>query len=100
MDCRSRRNKSLRHGRDRRRASRRFSRCLGRLACAPAHAPDCGLLLREAEDAKISGRDLTPFLLARMAELSEGATLRANIALLENNAGVAARIANALSSNN
>ena len=56
--------------------------------------------LREAEDAKISGRDLTPFLLARMAELSEGATLRANIALLENNAGVAARIANALSSNN
>jgi len=52
--------------------------------------------LREAEEMKICGRDLTPFLLARMAELSDGTTLRANIALLKNNAGVAARIANAL----
>ena len=47
--------------------------------------------------AEASGRELTPFLLARMAELSEGATLRANIALLENNARVAAGIARALS---
>jgi pseudouridine-5'-phosphate glycosidase len=53
--------------------------------------------LSDAEQAKITGRDLTPFLLARMAALSEGATLRANIALLENNALVAARIANELS---
>ncbi len=53
--------------------------------------------LRDAEVSKISGRDLTPFLLARMAERSEGATLRANIALLENNARVAARIASELS---
>lgn len=52
--------------------------------------------LGEAEREKIAGRDLTPFLLARMAEQSEGATLRANIALLENNARVAARIARAL----
>lgn len=52
--------------------------------------------LAEAEREKIAGRDLTPFLLARMAEQSEGATLRANIALLENNARVAARIARAL----
>ncbi|HSV33273.1 MAG TPA: pseudouridine-5'-phosphate glycosidase [Pyrinomonadaceae bacterium] len=51
--------------------------------------------LQAADGAKISGRDLTPFLLARMAELSEGATLRANIALLENNAYVAALIASA-----
>jgi pseudouridine-5'-phosphate glycosidase len=49
--------------------------------------------LVDAEDSKISGRDLTPFLLARMTQLSEGATLRANIALLENNARVAAQIA-------
>ena len=49
--------------------------------------------LEQAERANISGRDLTPFLLARMAERSEGATLRANIALLENNARVAAQIA-------
>jgi pseudouridine-5'-phosphate glycosidase len=52
--------------------------------------------LRDAEVSQITGRDLTPFLLARMAERSEGATLRANIALLENNARVAARIANEL----
>jgi len=53
--------------------------------------------LGDAETSKINGRDLTPFLLARMAERSEGATLHANIALLENNARVAAKIANELS---
>jgi pseudouridylate synthase len=53
--------------------------------------------LRGAEDSHLTGRDLTPFLLARMAALSEGATLRANIALLENNAVLAARIARELS---
>ena len=53
--------------------------------------------LRDAEDSNITGREVTPFLLARMAERSEGATLRANIALLENNARVAARIASELS---
>jgi len=52
--------------------------------------------LAEAEEQKISGRDLTPFLLARMSEHSAGATLRANIALLENNARIAAQIASAL----
>ena len=52
--------------------------------------------LAEAERKKIVGKDLTPFLLARMADQSEGATLRANIALLENNARVAAQIARAL----
>jgi pseudouridine-5'-phosphate glycosidase len=52
--------------------------------------------LHDAEQSKVSGRDLTPFLLARMAQLSEGATLRANIGLLENNARVAAQIAGAL----
>ena len=52
--------------------------------------------IAEAERERIGGRDLTPFLLARMAQQSEGATLRANIALLENNARVAAQIAVAL----
>lgn len=52
--------------------------------------------LHEAEESNIGGRELTPFLLARMAEKSEGATLRANIALLENNAKVATQIAGAL----
>ncbi len=53
--------------------------------------------LRGAEESHITGRELTPFLLARMAALSEGATLRANVALLENNARVAAQIASELS---
>jgi pseudouridine-5'-phosphate glycosidase len=52
--------------------------------------------ISHAEREHIVGRDLTPFLLARMSQQSEGATLRANIALLENNARVAARIAVAL----
>jgi pseudouridine-5'-phosphate glycosidase len=49
--------------------------------------------LREAEKRSVAGRELTPFLLSRMAERSNGRTLHANIALLENNAGVAADIA-------
>lgn len=52
--------------------------------------------IAKAERELIAGRDLTPFLLARMSQLSEGATLRANVALLENNARVAAQIAVAL----
>ena len=45
---------------------------------------------------RVSGRELTPFLLSRMSEASKGATLRANIALLENNVRVAAEIARTL----
>jgi len=53
--------------------------------------------LLEAERQQIAGREVTPFLLSRMQEQSEGATLRANLALLENNARVAAEIARAVS---
>jgi pseudouridine-5'-phosphate glycosidase len=52
--------------------------------------------LLAAEHNNISGRELTPFLLSQMAQHSAGATLRANIALLENNARVAAEIARVL----
>lgn len=52
--------------------------------------------LTDAERETVGGRELTPFLLSRMAQSSEGATLAANIALLENNARVAATIARAL----
>ena len=54
--------------------------------------------LENAERNGIGGRELTPFLLSQMAERSQGSTLRANIALLENNARVAAEIAVALGS--
>ncbi len=49
--------------------------------------------LETAARQMITGRALTPFLLSQMAQQSAGATLRANIALLENNARVAAEIA-------
>jgi pseudouridine-5'-phosphate glycosidase len=52
--------------------------------------------LGQAERQLITGRQLTPFLLSQMAQASQGATLRANVALLENNARVAAEIARAL----
>jgi len=48
--------------------------------------------LEEAKRRNITGRDMTPFLLSAMAKSSEGATLATNIALLENNARVAAAI--------
>lgn len=49
--------------------------------------------LESAARNGIGGRELTPFLLGHMAEHSGGVTLRANVALLENNARVAAQIA-------
>ncbi len=49
--------------------------------------------LAQAERLSVSGRQLTPFLLAQMSDRSDGATSQANIELLENNAHVAAEIA-------
>jgi pseudouridine-5'-phosphate glycosidase len=54
--------------------------------------------LEDAEWKGITGPALTPFLLSQMAERSGGSTLRANVALLENNARVAAEIARAVGS--
>jgi pseudouridine-5'-phosphate glycosidase len=45
--------------------------------------------------AGIRGRDTTPFLLARIAELSEGRSVEVNLRLLEENARLAAAIARA-----
>jgi pseudouridine-5'-phosphate glycosidase len=47
----------------------------------------------EAETQGIRGAALTPFLLARVAALTEGASRRANTSLLVNNARVAGQIA-------
>jgi len=52
--------------------------------------------LREAEAQGIRGKAVTPFLLARVSELTHGESKAANLALLENNARVAAEIAAAL----
>lgn len=52
---------------------------------------------REAEHradvAGVDGKDRTPFLLAALAEITRGRSLEANLALLEDNARVAAAIA-------
>ncbi|XOB98200.1 pseudouridine-5'-phosphate glycosidase [Deinococcota bacterium DY0809b] len=50
----------------------------------------------EARAAGIGGKDLTPYLLRRLGELSEGRTDEVNLRLLEENARLAARIAREL----
>jgi len=52
--------------------------------------------LADAEARGIGGKDVTPFLLQRIFELTDGKSLTANIALVLNNARLAARIAVAL----
>jgi len=52
--------------------------------------------LADAEAQGVVGKDVTPFLLGRMYELTEGRSLTANIALVENNARLAAGIACAM----
>jgi pseudouridine-5'-phosphate glycosidase len=58
--------------------------------------PAIATALAEAEAQGIKGKAVTPFLLARVSELTGEASLRANVALLLNNARVAAAIALAL----
>lgn len=50
----------------------------------------------QAEEHHITRKDITPYLLQRIFELTEGKSLVANIALVKNNAAVAAQIAVAL----
>ncbi len=54
----------------------------------------------EAAERAVSGAALTPFLLDRLARLSDGRTVEANVALVEHNAAAAAHIAVALSETN
>ncbi|MEM1233848.1 MAG: pseudouridine-5'-phosphate glycosidase [Pseudomonadota bacterium] len=58
--------------------------------------PIIATALAEAEAQGVTGKAVTPFLLARIFELTDGASLTANIALVLNNARLAARIATAL----
>jgi pseudouridylate synthase len=52
--------------------------------------------LAEAKDQNITGKKVTPFLLSRIKQLTEGRSLETNIALVYHNAQVAAQIAVAL----
>ena len=49
--------------------------------------------LAEAADHGVRGQAITPFLLARVSEITGGASLEANLALLTNNARIAGEIA-------
>ena len=76
------------------------------LVCVPVPEPDelaaeeaeaaIAQAVAEAESAGVSGKEVTPFLLAQIVELTGGRSRRANEALLLNNARVAARIARAM----
>lgn len=65
-----------------------------------AHALDQAMIdgvidkaLQEMDEQGVSGKESTPFLLARVAEVTEGKSLAANIQLVLNNARLAAQIA-------
>ncbi|XP_035521703.1 pseudouridine-metabolizing bifunctional protein C1861.05 [Morone saxatilis] len=51
----------------------------------------------EASGKGITGRDVTPFILQKVNEMTKGKSLQANIALIHNNAKVGSQIACALS---
>jgi len=54
------------------------------------------LALSEAEESRLRGQAVTPFLLRRVTELTGGESLRANLDLLKNNARVAGQVAHFL----
>jgi pseudouridine-5'-phosphate glycosidase len=59
-------------------------------------APIIAQALAEADTQGIAAKAVTPFLLGRILELTDGASLTANIALVRNNARLAAQIAGSL----
>ncbi len=58
-------------------------------------APVIAEAVAEAARLGVSGKNVTPFLLAKLATVTGGRSLAANIALVRHNAGVAAEIAKA-----
>jgi hypothetical protein len=53
----------------------------------------------EAAQQRISGQHVTPFLLARVGQLTGGGALAANIALVKNNASVGGKLAAKIAEN-
>ncbi len=53
--------------------------------------------LADADERGVIGKDITPYLLGRIVELTDGDALRANIALVRDNVALGARIAMAFS---
>jgi pseudouridine-5'-phosphate glycosidase len=75
----------------------------GLLLCVPVPEADAYPLadaraaveraLADAEETQVEGPALTPWLLARIAQITDGASVRANVGLIVNNARVAGEIA-------
>jgi pseudouridylate synthase len=59
----------------------------------PEMGPHIEQANREAHEKGVRGKELTPFLLQRITELTGGKSMKANLVLLLNNARLAARIA-------
>lgn len=90
-------------------AAKHWSLGLGSGLLVAAPVPGAAALPREEADRAIStaigdataaavhGPAATPFILARVAELTDDRSVTANLALIENNAGIAAGIAAAFS---
>jgi len=53
--------------------------------------------LQEADQKGVRGKDITPFMLAKVKEMTKGVSFASNVQLAYNNARVAAKIAKALS---
>jgi pseudouridine-5'-phosphate glycosidase len=78
----------------------------GLLVCVPVPAVDAlpddvardavERAVAEAHEAHVGGPELTPWLLARIAQLTDGASLRANTSLIVNDARVAGSLAKRL----
>ena len=49
--------------------------------------------LAEAKEKNISGKEITPFLLGKIKDITGGASLEANIKLVLNNCDIAAKVA-------
>ena len=60
-------------------------------------APTIEAAIEEAKAQNITGKNVTPFLLKRLSEITQGRSLIANVALVKNNAKLAAEIAVAYS---
>jgi hypothetical protein len=69
---------------------------IDRLTLTAPRISDIAQALREADEQGIKGKASTPFLLARVCELTGGSSLAANIQLVLSNAALGARIAASL----
>lgn len=67
---------------------------------APQHEADGAMIegaiqqsLKETEEKRVAGRDVTPYVLKRIAEITENRSLKSNIELVKQNTDVASQIA-------